>query len=155
MAYNELEAMIGSHWPNIYLSLYISPFRQSNFDYKYILCQQKLNSIYSNVIIFVILTLFLTLPSQPLLPFPLKLQNFTTPNETLMSVCCVCVQIWHHFHKRDRKYKIEINFCMLFKGYLFSYCLATYFVYERAKLSSISVECTKVKLSLQNNFAFR
>ena len=49
-----------------------------NFNYKYTLCQQKFNSIYSNVIICFILTPFLTLPSQPLLPSPLKLQNFTT-----------------------------------------------------------------------------
>ena len=27
----------------------------------------------------------------PTLPTPFKLQNFTTPNELLMSVCCVCV----------------------------------------------------------------
>ena len=55
-----------------------------------IICQQKLNSIYSNVIICFILTPFLTLPSQPVLPSPpLKLQNFTTPNESLMSVCCL------------------------------------------------------------------
>ena len=44
----------------------------------------KLNSIYSNEII---LTPFLTLPSQPLLPFPLKQQNFTPKKESLMSVC--------------------------------------------------------------------
>ena len=50
----------------------------------------KNNSIYSNVIIYYILTPFLTLPSQPLLPSPLKLQNFITPNETLMCVVCVC-----------------------------------------------------------------
>ena len=56
-----------------------------------ILSQQKLNSIYSNVIIYFILTPFLTLPSQPILPSPLKLENFTTPNESLMSVCCMCV----------------------------------------------------------------
>ena len=73
-------------------------YDQSNFDYKYIICKQKLNSVYFNVII---LTLFLNLPLQPLLPSPLKLHNFTTPNESPMSVCCVCVQIWHPFHVRD------------------------------------------------------
>ena len=57
-----------------------------------ILFQQKLNSIYSNVIICFILTSFLTLPSQPVLPSPLKLQNFTTSNESLMSVVCVYVR---------------------------------------------------------------
>ena len=60
-------------------------------------------------------TPFLTLPSQPLLPSPLKLQNFTTPNESLMSVCCVCAQIWHLFHIRDRKYtRIKlISVCLI------------------------------------------
>ena len=53
------------------------------------ICQQQLNSIYSNVIICYILTHFLTLPSQPVLTSPL--QNFITPNESLMSACCVCV----------------------------------------------------------------
>ena len=40
---------------------------------------------------------FLTLPSKPLLPSHRKLQNFTTPDESLMNVCCVCVD-WHFFH---------------------------------------------------------
>ena len=53
-------------------------------NYKYIICQLKLNLIDSNVIICFILTSFLTLPS------PLKVQNFRTPNKSLMSVCCVC-----------------------------------------------------------------
>ena len=48
---------------------------------KLIICQQKLNSIYSNVIICFIITPFLTLPYQSLLPSPLTLQNFTTPNQ--------------------------------------------------------------------------
>ena len=48
---------------------------------------KKLNSIYSNVIICFILTLFYSIPFQPLLPSPLKLQKFTTPNGSLMSVC--------------------------------------------------------------------
>ena len=45
------------------------------------------------MIIFIcfILTPSLSLPFQPLLTSPLKLQNFTTPNEPLMSACCVCV----------------------------------------------------------------
>ena len=33
----------------------------------------------------------------PTFPSPLRLQNFTTPNGSQMSVCCVCVQIWHLF----------------------------------------------------------
>ena len=79
-------------------------------NYKYIICQQKLNKIYSYLIICFILTPFSTLPYQPLLPSPLKLHNFTTPNETLMSVWFVCVQIWHLFHICDRKDCIKINF---------------------------------------------
>ena len=39
---------------------------------------------------YFILTPFLSLPSQPLLPSPLKLQNFTISNAPLMSACCVC-----------------------------------------------------------------
>ena len=85
-----------------------NPFLQGLWSH--IICQQKLNSIYSNVIICFILTTILTLPSQPLLPFSIKLQNFTTPKEALMSVRCVYVQIWHLFHIRDRKYRIKINF---------------------------------------------
>ena len=84
------------------LSYKVECSTQSNFNYKYIICQQKLNSIYSNVIICFILTPFLTLPTQPLLPSPLKLQNFTIPNESLMSAL---VQFWHLFHVRYRKYK--------------------------------------------------
>ena len=44
----------------------------------------------STVIICFILTPFLSQPSQPLLPSPLKLQNFTTLKLTLRSVCSVC-----------------------------------------------------------------
>ena len=95
-----------------FLSFGHGPILQSNFIYKNIICQQKLNSIYSNLIIYFILTPFLTLPSQPLLPYPLKLQNFTTQSESLMKVCCVCVQIWHLFHVHDKKYRVEINFCV-------------------------------------------
>ena len=104
---------------NIYFSILMLLFfilflYQSNCKLQvyYIICQQKLNSIYSNVIICFILTPFLTLPSQPFLPSPFKLQNFTTPNESLMNVCCGCVQIWHLFHTRDRRYRFEINFCV-------------------------------------------
>ena len=52
--------------------------------------QQKRNLILSSLIICFILTPFLSLPSQPLLPSPLKLHNFTTPTESLMRACCVC-----------------------------------------------------------------
>ena len=56
-----------------------------------ILYLKKTNSIYSNEIICFILTKFLNLPSQPLLPSSLKLQNLTTENESLISLCCVCM----------------------------------------------------------------
>ena len=49
----------------------------------------KLNLNYTVIICF-ILPPFLTLRSKPLLPFPLKIENVTTPNESLMNVCCVC-----------------------------------------------------------------
>ena len=68
---------------------------QSKFNYKYIICQKKLNLIYSNVIICFILTPFLTLPFQPFLLFPLKLQNFTTPKKSLMSVCADLASLSH------------------------------------------------------------
>ena len=42
-----------------------------------------------------ILTPFLTLPSQPLLPSPLKLHKFTTPKGSLMSVCSDLASLPH------------------------------------------------------------
>ena len=81
-------------------------------NYKYFICEQKFNSINSNVIICFVLTPFLLLPSQTLLPSPFKLHNFTNPNGSLMSVCCVCVHILHLFHIRDIRYRIEISFCV-------------------------------------------
>ena len=86
---------------------------------------KKLSSIYSNVITCFILTPFLTLPSQPLLPSPLKLQNFTTPNEPLMSVCCV--QIWHIFHVHVESIASKL------------------FFYELAELSSILLDFVQRK----------
>ena len=68
-----------------------------------------------------------TLPFQPILPSPLELQNFTTLNESLMSVC-----------------RFGISFTYMIES--------TYFVYERAEFSSISLECTKMKLCKLNNF---
>ena len=68
---------------------------QSNFIYKYVICQQKLNSIFSNVILCLILTPFLTLPSKLHLPSPLKLQNLTAQNESLMSVCADLASLSH------------------------------------------------------------
>ena len=55
--------------------------RRKLFTHLFLELQAQSNSIKSNVILFFILTPFLTLPS------PLKVQNFTTLNETLMSLC--------------------------------------------------------------------
>ena len=65
---------------------------QSNFIQKYIMSTKTKFNLF-NVIISSILTPFLTLLSQPILPSPLRLQNFKTPNESLMSVCCMCVDL--------------------------------------------------------------
>ena len=122
---------------------------QSYFNYKYIICQQKLNSIYSNVIISFILTPFLILASQPLIPFPIKLQNFTTPNELLMSVCVCRFGI-------SFIYIIESIESKLFSVFLINdnsqITQLHIFDYKRSEFSSISLECTKVKLSILNNF---
>ena len=119
--------------------------------YKYIICQQ--NSIFSKVIICFMLDPFLTLPSQPLLSSPRKLQNFTTQNESLMSVCCVC------------KFGISLTYVIeRIESKLISACLLNdysliaqlhFFVYERAELSSISLECTKGKNSKFTNLMRR
>ena len=90
--------------------------------------------------------------SHPILPSPLKLQNFTTPNGSLMSVCFVCVC------------RFGISFTYMIEGIetkLISVCLINdysliadlhIFVYGRAEFSCISLECTKVKLSILNDF---
>ena len=125
--------------PNYYIAL-----TKVIVNYKYIICQQKLNSIYSNVIICFILTPFLTLPS------PLNLQNFTTPNRSLM--CCVCVcRFCISF-----TYVIEGIESKLISVFVINdYSLIAdlhIFVYGRAEFSSISLEGTKVKLFILNNF---
>ena len=56
----------------------------------------------------------------------------------------MCVHIWHLFHIRDRKYRIEINYLLIADLHIF--------VYGRSELSSISLECTKVKLLILNDF---
>ena len=103
VALGKVESKSGADRPNFCSSkarwsfnkyIFNFAFTKVIVNYKYIICQQKLHSIYSNVIIWFILTPFLTLPFQPLLPSPLKLQNFTTPKGSLISVC---LQIWHLF----------------------------------------------------------
>ena len=83
---------------------------------------------------------------------PLKLQNVTTPNKSLMSVCCVGVC------------RFGISFTYVtesIESKLISVCLINdyslianlhIFVYERCEFSSISLEWPKVKLSMLNNF---
>ena len=107
-------------------------------NYKYIVCQQKLNSMKSTVIICFILTPFLSQPST------LKLQNFTTPNE------CVCVMIWRVFHICDKKYRFKISLCV-FNDYSLIADLHL-LVYGSAECATISLECTMVKLLILNNF---
>ena len=87
-------------------------------------------------------------------PSLLNLQNFTTPNGSLMSVCCV------------RVCRFGISFICVIKGIeskLIAVCLFNdysliadlhIFVYGRAEFSSISLECTKVKLLILNNFEY-
>ena len=76
----------------------------------------KTNSIYSNVILYYILTPFLTLPSQPLLPSPVKLQNFKTP------VCRFGISFTYVIESIDQKL---ISVCL--NNDYSHYCLATYF----------------------------
>ena len=57
--------------PSPYKQLKYSKYIQIN--YKYIICQQKQNSMLSTVIICFILTPLISQPSQHLLPSPLKL----------------------------------------------------------------------------------
>ena len=113
---------------------------QSNLNYKYI-CQQKLDSIYCNLIICFILTPLLTPTSQPLLPFPLKLQNFTSPNESLMSVCYVCVcRFGISFTYMIESIDLKLISVCLINDYSLIAQLHIFF-YERAEFSSISLEC--------------
>ena len=56
----------------------------------------------------------------------------------------MCVKIWRVFHICDRKYRFEINFCV---DDLYV------FVYGSAGYATTSLECTKVKLLILNNFA--
>ena len=114
-------------------------------NYKYIICQQILNLIYSNVIICFILIPFLTLPFQPFLPFPLKLQNIKTPNETLMSVCCVCVwRLWISFTYMMESIVLKLISASLINDY---FCLWTRWI-----IFHFTWQCSKVKLSILNNF---
>ena len=61
----------------------------------------------------------------------------------------MCVYIWRDFHIRDRRYRFESNFCV-FNDYSLIANL-NIFVYARAECESISLKCTKVRLSILNN----
>ena len=65
-------------------------------------------------------------------------------------MCVVCVQIWHFFHILDRRY---IEFKLISVCLINDYSLIAdlhIFVYGRAECVFISLECTKVKLSILN-----
>ena len=70
------------------------------------------------------------------------------PNECVL---CVCVKIWHLLHICDRKYRFEINFYVFINDYSLIADLHI-FVYGRAECATISLECTKVKLLILDNF---
>ena len=67
------------------------------------------------------------------------------PNES------VFVKIWRVFQIRDRKYRFEINFCVLINDYSL-FADPHIFVYGSAECATISLECTNVKLLILNNF---
>ena len=63
---------------------------------------------------------------------------------------CVCVCIWRDFHIEGIDSKV-ISMCSI-NDYLLIADLDI-FVYGRAECESISLKCTKVKLSILNDFA--
>ena len=80
-----------------------------------------------------------------------KSDNYRTvqPQIDHQWVCDVCVQIWYLFHIRII-YKKVYSVC-----FINNYSLIPdlhIFVYGRAECASISLKCTKVKLSILNNF---
>ena len=87
----------------------------------YMSTKNEFTLIYCLIICF-ILTPFLSLHSQLILPSLLKLQSQMIPNECGL---CVCGKILHLFHIRDRKYRFKINF-YVFNKWLFAYCRPTY-----------------------------
>ena len=95
------------------------------------------NVIYCNHMF--ILTPFLSQPSQPLLPCPLKLRNLTTPNEPKWVWVCE-----GDFHIRNRKYKFEIISVCLINDYSLIADLHI-FVHGSAECATILLECTKLK----------
>ena len=70
----------------------------------------KFNVIYSNHMFH--FNTFLSQPSQPLLPSPLKLRTLQLQMNPKECVQCVCVKIWRVLHICDREYRFEINFCV-------------------------------------------
>ena len=67
-------------------------------------------------------------------------------------VLCVCLYIWRDFHIRARRYRFESNFCLINDNSLIADLHI--FVYGRAECVSISLKCTKVILSISNNFVY-
>ena len=68
-----------------------------------------------------------------------------------MSVCCVCVKIWHLFHIRKKSIDSKIIYFCLINEYSLIAELHI-FVYGCAECAYVSFECTKVKLLILNNF---
>ena len=118
-------------------------------NYKYIMYMStttKFNVIYCN---HIILTPYLSQPSQPLLPSRLKLEIFTTyPKWTLNEY------VWKF--SVFFTYMIEsIDSKLIFMCFINDYSLIGdlhIFVYGRAECAIISLKCTKVKHLILNNF---
>ena len=64
---------------------------------------------------------------------------------------CVCVKIWHLFHIHDRSIDSKLISVCLINNYSLIADLHI-FVYGRAECTSISLECTKVKLLIWKNY---
>ena len=85
------EFLLQSSRKNIFFNI-----RKTNESYDIKICGIKsYTALLGDIIIYFILTPFLSLPSKPLLHSPHKLQNFTTPNEPLMSACVDLASLSH------------------------------------------------------------
>ena len=129
-------------------------YNQSNCKLQvyYMSTKTKFNVIYCNHMFY--LNPFLSQPSQPLLPSPIKLTEFYNPKWTLISVCCVCV--WR-FGVSFTYVIVSIDSKLISVFLIHDYSLIAdlhIFVYGRTEYATISLECTKVKLLILNNFDY-
>jgi hypothetical protein len=92
---------------------------------------------------------FLSQPFQPLLPSPLKLQNFTTPNQSLMSVyvCIFGISLSYVIESIDSKL---ISVCLINDYSLFA--VLHIFVHGSAECATISLKCKMLILLILYNF---